>query len=110
MTPAERLRAAATRLREVTGGTTWIPECGRWWLPDLGTASVAEADVDVARARDERVAAYIAMMSPPVALALAKMLEGDAEAVDGIEDRFFEDGWMETVLAVADAVLGGERS
>jgi len=50
------------------------------------------------------------LMEEDVALALAEMLEGDAEDVDGIEDRFFEDGWMKTVLAVADAVLGGERS
>ena len=60
MTPAERLRAAATRLREVAERTTWSPECGPWWAPGLDTGGVAEADVGVATARDDQIAAYIA--------------------------------------------------
>lgn len=96
MTPAERFRAAATRLRE---------------RAEAATPGSHTPDVE----------AYIAMMHPPVALALADWLDDlasgwpwddDGEGCvwdDGMPMRL-EESTDAHALAVADAVLGGERS
>ena len=110
MTPAERLRAAATRLREVAGAA----EGGPWtftvddahtdypWRLD-GTFRNwrgEECNRDIARVATTDDALYFATMSPPVALALADWLDYTAERQVGEPVR--------AALAVADAVLGGE--
>lgn len=104
MSDTERLRDAATRLRavaedatpgpwEVIGGGEYLQ--GPGILVGEGIGSITATNVD-----------YIAMMHPPVALALADLLDSLAF------DREVEvDGrtWRE-VLTVADVVLGGEQT
>lgn len=123
MTPAERLRAAATRLRERAG----VPY-GPPWTSD-GTGGVntaADLEDDLVGptiyvngglyANQNKVAAYIAMMSPPVALALADWLDDlaagwpwddDGTCVwdDGTPMRL-EESPDTYALAVADEILG----
>ena len=106
MTPAERLRAAATRLREVSGAATPGP-----WEACEGDPNafgfrpsvifMAERGHDAAEIENSGDAAYIAMMHPPVALALADWLTKEATLSEGFTPR--------AALAVADAVLGGEQ-
>ena len=70
-----RLRRAAWVLRESVKATSWAPQCGSWWRPEGCPEAVAEADTDVALCHFPANADYIALMSPPVALALAEWLE-----------------------------------
>ena len=121
MTPAERLRAAATRLREVAGAAT----PGPWFLDKGGDTGVytaprpSPASQDIAWSHSPDVEAYIALMHPPVALALADWLDDlaagwpwddDGTCVwdDGTPMRL-EESPDTHALAVADAVLGGEQ-
>ena len=113
MNPVERFRAAATRLREVAADATTGP-----WSVTREHLTHPEAGADVRGAGGRWVASdcdgyqggclpadadYIAMMHPPVALALADWLDAEArdEEAFGRGDRY--------PLAVADAVLGGEQ-
>ena len=121
MSPDERLRAAAARLREVAGAATPGPweRQEKWALIYSGSDAVVHAfyagvceccgegieDNAQALASVEDTT-YIAMMGPPVALALADWL--DAEAQDRSHDPGKHDGSPSGyALAVADAVLGG---
>ena len=105
MNPVERLRAAATRLREVAGDATpgpWGAEYSKVSGHCVVDAKSTNCLDSVARAthfRDSADAAYIAMMHPPAALALADWLDETARWVPVMEEP----------LAVADAVLGGEQ-
>ena len=99
MTPAERLRAAATWLREVAEDATpgsWEVIGGGEYLqgPDIlvggGVGSTTATNAD-----------YIAMMHPPVALALADWLDDTATEVESHAT------YSPDALRVADAVLGG---
>ena len=107
MSPAERFRAAATRLREVAGDATPGP-----WDHVVG-ASEDHAWVErrhtetVVTTRDIGTSAYIAMMHPPVALALAEVLDHEAD-LQGMHNDIYGTGDDLDTLAVA--VLGGERS
>ena len=106
MTPAERLRAAATRLREVAGAAT----PGPWFLDKGGDTGVYTAprpspsSEDIAWSHSPDVEAYIVAMHPPVALALADWLDDTANEVESHAT------YSPNALAVADAVLGGEQS
>ena len=104
MSAAERLREAATRLREVAGAATpgpWEVIGGGEYLqgPGIlvggGVGSTTAADADC-----------IAMMHPPVALALADWLDAVADDYSIAQYGY----WSVRALAVADAVLGGEQS
>ena len=122
MSPAERLRSAATRLREVA--SVGLPDCRERWAiwPDLteggyvhvgnaggvipdGALSVEGEHTPVAKVYTPELAHYIAMMSPPVALALADWLDDLADH-DPSPLMPTEAG----AFKVADAVLGGEQS
>lgn len=104
MTPAERLRAAATRLREVAGDATpgpWGVIGGGEYLhgPDIlvggGVGSITAANAD-----------YIAAMHPPVALALAEVLDHGAD-LQGMHNDIYGTG--DDLDALAVAILGGEQ-
>ena len=146
MSPAERLRAAATRLREVAADATTGP-----WSVTREHLTHPEAGADVRGAGGRWVASdcdgyqggclpadadYIAMMHPPVALALADWLDSEAAVQGSMEPMANlisltiekaggpagyvrigtdEDGNPQmqadsspAALAVADAVLGSE--
>ena len=117
MTADERLRAAATRLREVAGAATpgpWEVIGGGEYLQ--GPGILVGGGVGSTTATN---AACIAMMHPPVALALAGWLDDlaagwpwddDGTCVwdDGTPMRL-EESPDTHALAVADAVLGGEQ-
>lgn len=106
---ADRLRAAATRLREVAEAAT----PGPW--ERFGMAGVAAPDWEIVDERrvececGEPVAltgcatnadaTYIATMAPPVALAMAMWLDETASRWDWVEER-------DLALATADAILG----
>ena len=114
MTPAERLRAAATRLREVAE----VAPPGPWRYAERATGHPADGPTEVwvmSPVNEEPMltggydsfsgyaAALAAMMSPPVALALADWLDHEAYLAD------WEYETPPAALAVADAVLGGEQ-
>lgn len=106
----ERLRSAATRLREVAGAATpgpWeaIPDGpGDWPVEGGGNYLCHSPDDGVRGGHDEGDATYIAMMHPPVALALADWLDDTANEVESHAT------YSPDALRVADAVLGGEQS
>lgn len=112
---AERLREAARVLRERAEATTWVPECGGWWLPfaeiegyEPGHYPVAEADSTVAEATTGGTATYIATMHPGVGLALAHWLDDLASrAARGF--ALDDDPDMQEAVTVADLILGGAR-
>lgn len=114
MTPAERLREAATRLREVAGDAT----PGPWFLDKGGDTGVytaprpSPASQDIAWSHSPDVEAYIAAMHPPVALALADWLDAEAGFMDRLGEHTSDPAVLTPTasLAVADAVLGGEQS
>lgn len=106
---AERLRAAATTLRERAGAAT--PGPWKTWAMDVLADPVGNSDLDdaipVARGlmpdgQKPRThnTDFIAMMSPPVAVALADWLDAEANAVAALGGSF------RPALAVADAILG----
>ena len=115
---AERLRAAATRLREVAEAATpgpWIATrdpLGRHVETGDGMGRIALGVGQDRPDRGRRVddAAYIATMSPPVALALADLLDSTANDVEHVHDPIYNltSTTVSRALAVADAVLGGE--
>lgn len=121
MTPAERLRAAATRLREVAGGATpgpWVAGVRCVWGLHSDDEIVVDGEDGDGGVLREADADYIAIMHPPVALALAFWLDDlaaewpwddDGTCVwdDGTPMRL-EESLDTHALAVADAVLGGE--
>lgn len=102
---AERLREAASLLRERAEAATPGPwrtggESGLVWdtaLPEIGPTKI------VCDSR-EGDATYIATMSPPVALALADLLDDDAEAAQWSNGDLRES--IPLILALVDAILG----
>lgn len=126
---AERLRAAATLLRERAEAATPGPwhVCDRAYQYDEIDAAalvcgeshdpIAANSSDWYETDDDEPtpdtdAAYIATMSPPVALALADWLDSEAERVEEGATAFTFGGAPmfppnPHALAVADAILGG---
>lgn len=115
---AARLREAAKVLRERAEAATPGPweadggEISQHWSRPEPWQHVASGEVDCmaycyggsARGIDrDEDAAYIAMMHPPVALILADWLDDTAGEVESHAT------WSEHALAVADAILGGQR-
>lgn len=118
MTPAEELRAAAEKLRTLTKAVdapdlpdqSWhVEACANKETGDCpcivaqGTCDLEYGPVAalyIADAETPELAAYIAAMGPPVALALADWL--DSAAVDAEQI-----GPDHRALAVARALLGG---
>lgn len=102
---AERLRAAASLLRERGEGAVGGP----WILSGneiYGPQGLISHPLKSANAR------YIATMSPPVALALADWLDAEAYLIVGTESHpdlhtTLNFGRMAHLEAVADAILGG---
>lgn len=105
-TPAQRLRDAARGMRENAEAAT--PGPWHWYVRgDRRWAIVEERATDerraAARCSDDDDAAYIAAMSPPVALALADLLDvaGTTMSAEGPHEHH-----EFAALAVADAFLG----
>ena len=120
---AARLREAAKALRERAEDAT----PGPWFLDKGGAAGVYTApdptptSVDIAWSHDLGVEAYIAMMHPGVALALADWLGVQARRAEEVADSLpfgssslpailevSVTGWAEA-LRVAEAILGGDE-
>lgn len=110
----DRLREAAAVLRERVEAAPGGP----WVYSETGNIVDGPTGVEVRSgetghpvmtgaydSHDGYAAAYIAMMHPPVAKAFADWLDHAAEASD------YGEVWPDTrePLAVADAILGGER-
>lgn len=110
MSPAETLRAAATKLRETASNTTpgpWqtkgVGDFG-WLVVDAdpaGRFSVETEDNEHGRAD----AAWIALMSPQVAEPLAAWLEDEAEGMT-IFDPSEHEHVFNYPLALARSILG----
>lgn len=60
----------------------------------------------ISESSDQAHADYIAMMHPPVALALADWLDAEADLHDMHHDVY---GVGDQIAALTDAVLGGEQ-
>lgn len=111
MTPADRLRAAATLLRERAGAAReWNADVQsgdslHLWVPDYDPSdpSGQTAMQRLVGGADAPWSDYIALMSPPVALRLADLLDdlADMHAATAVDVT----RWP-SALAVADAVLG----
>lgn len=115
---ADMLDAAAKKLRYLARGAT----PGRWesacvpnrigddggdegdWIVDAPTSFVCSTQIDTRRGETD--AAYIAAMSPPVALALAELLSQVAGIVRQPPGVGRPDGPAGRTLAVARAILG----
>jgi len=88
MTAADLLRRAAGKLRDTAAVTTFGTE---GWAVDLKDSEVTTADggmmiADTRELTDGRPdASYIALMHPPVALALADLLDRAADAITELE-------------------------
>ena len=114
---AARLREAAALLREraeAAPGGSWVySETGN---PVNGPTGVEVRSCETGHpvmtgaydSHDGYAAAYIAMMHPPVALALADWLDTAARLL-AASDMADAVGPPWPPLAVADAILGGER-
>ena len=119
---AERLREAAKVLRQRAGAATppADPQPGGWmgssvdgttWLfggpaeHGYRTTTIMHTDesCDECYGPDGDDMDYIATMHPGVALALADWLDDTAGEVESYAT------WSEHALAVADAILGGDR-
>lgn len=109
---ADRLRTAATQLREAAGAATPGPwEFQPWSTSSLPSGDYAESillanaspDGEITRELSNADGAYIAFMHPPVALALADWLDAAARDEDAMPrgDRY--------PTAVADAILGSHE-
>ena len=111
---ADRFRFAAALLRERVS----LAPGGPWTYSETGNIVDGPTGVEVRSqetghtvmtgaydSHDGYAAAYIAMVHPPVALAIADWLDHAAEASD------YGEVWPDTrePLAVADAILGGDR-
>lgn len=131
-TPAEELRAAAAKLRELASilespehpGLPWhVEECAdeeRGDCPCIvaqGRTSYHDepstAMFYVADAETTECAAYIAAMGPTVGLALADWLDSTAATIEAVlrkhEDAADETShWVAPALAVARALNGGQ--
>lgn len=111
---ADRLRAAATLLREraeqTTRGAAWTE--GHYWVEDYDPNDLSgqtSMQVEIGGMGCEGDALYYSMMSPPVALALADWLDATTTYLQpgfSIED----DLCLSHALAVAVAILGGDRA
>lgn len=107
---AEILRAAATRLRETAEAATpgpWIDV----QMGSEGSAVWAGGNTILtarkpATCREFADATYIALMSPPVGLAVADWLEATADRIESRPSTLQQD-YAARSLAVARAVLGG---
>lgn len=83
MTPVERLQAAEARLREAADGVGG----GGWFTDDVtGLAQALDAGLPLMALREAELHAdYIALISPPVALAVADWLGYMAGRYHGAE-------------------------
>lgn len=109
MTPAERLRAAAEKIRETSGAATGATHAWDNIPAGAGVSRVFCGQVLIAKT-DERIgqqdhnAQHIALWSPPVALMAAKTLDQHAE-----EHSVNDCQWVNCdALALADLILGAE--
>lgn len=111
---ADRLRAAATLLREraeqTTRGAAWTE--GHYWVEDYDPNDLSgqtSMQVEIGGMGCEGDALYYSMMAPPVALALADWLDVTASKADDVESSGLTFGGVEgrPALALADAILGG---
>lgn len=106
MTAVERLRAAEARLRERAGA---LHPAEGWFLAgDIQRA--IQKDDDLAEPEDG-VGAFIAMMNPDIALAMAEVLRIESARVDdGASSITFDGSPMfparPDILALAAAILG----
>jgi len=121
MTPAERLRAAAEKIREAANraksddpmlfnegmksAPTIDPDIDGW----LVCYNIADPDFDSTVAAlpydyHGALAAFFALWSPPVALAVAEVLRKEAEGVESGNWR----PCVSDALALADLILGSE--
>lgn len=105
---AERLRAAAKVLRE-RAEAAYTPEALTPWSNPQFEPEPREAWPDQARGYlGGEWGEYVAMMQPPVALALADWLDATAEGINrrGVTARLSPA--EREALRVADLILGGE--
>lgn len=103
---ADRLRLAASKLRESAKAVPdWNWDDGNLWIVDYDPSdpSGQTAMQRPVGGADEPWASYIALMAPPVALALADWLDIHADYEDTGENA--RDEFL-AALAVADAILG----
>ena len=114
MTPAERLRAAAERIRETA---EWANE-GTWSAErDLATGmtKIVTDSLTGSLARDivKTDAEHIALWSPPVAVAVADILGNEGAYLASVDQRpdlhsTPNMARTELLLALADLILGAE--
>lgn len=105
-TPAERLNAAAQRLRDLAGSVSGGP----WQAAPSETASgycVHDGGFEIAFGMERPDAAFIAAMHPGVALALAELLAKAAWMV-GLDPDLAARVGVPEALAIADLVLAGD--
>ncbi|MFI1928313.1 hypothetical protein [Streptomyces sp. NPDC020377] len=95
MTPADQLRAAAAKLRDLATRTTTTLERHEVQWTDLTIGDTAAK----AKARPMVWSQYAATMGPPVGLGLADLLDDQADG----DDEGVINPWA---LAAARAVLG----
>lgn len=112
MTPAERLRAAAEKIRETAQAappapwravtfSTVPPHVKREWHDEQGRRC---QKLVTDRVDGGEAAEHIALWSPPVALLVAKVLDQHAE-----EHGIYDCQWVDCdALALADLILGAE--
>lgn len=123
MTPAERLRAAAEKIRETAkAAARWE---GYWEVDENHPARVIEDkngngwdDALIAKCVDYgdnengiEQARHIALWSPPVALAVADWLDNEALVIGDLETGTSSTvGWVAVgpAVALADLILGSE--
>ncbi|MER5882688.1 hypothetical protein ABT160_02550 [Streptomyces sp. NPDC001941] len=116
-TPADELRIAAAKLRDLADAISAPDPRDRAFHADGATVTQGRSVIgyDVATAETPELAEYIAVMHPGVALALVELLETEAAVADGFRDRApqITDEQIEAIchgpLAVARAINGGAR-
>lgn len=119
MTPVERLRAAEMLLRDGAGRVPeWNMDSGHLWVVDYDPSDPTgqTAMQRPVGGADEPWASFIAMMAPPVALAMADWLgdialfwENSSDAVDDDGDPIDLAGSIDShAVKLADALLGGD--
>jgi hypothetical protein len=113
LTPAGELREAARRLRDVAAGVPKVWRLIRSQIVAAGTGALPGTDVIATCMVPER-AAYVASMHPAVAVALAEVLEAEADEYDclGLAMQAFMagdtagSGSPDPAVVAARAVLG----
>ena len=108
---ADRLREAAKTLRQRAEAATpgpWIAEYSKksgHCVIDAESRNALDSVVRATHFRDVGDATYIATMHPLVGLALADWLDAVADDYAIAQYGY----WSTRALAVADAILGGDR-